>query len=134
MAMSQVNAAENVSTDEDLQRLERMRLQALVERDFERAAWFHSPDFNLITPRGSNYSRESYFEAMKQGRIVYLKWAAGEIVVRRFESVALLRYQADLTMPGAAGEAESFKCWHTDSYELRSGLWQVVWSQATGIR
>ena len=127
--MTHVNAAEAVSTDEDFRTLERTRLRALVGRDIALAQALHSSDFHLITPRGSTYSRESYLQAVEIGKIVYLKWEAAGILVRRFGSVAMLRYQAELEMPGA-----SFACWHTDSYELRNGFWQVVWSQATLIR
>ena len=31
------------------------------------------------------------------------------------------------------GAPFSLGCWHTDTYELRDGHWQVVWSQATAI-
>jgi hypothetical protein len=132
--MTHINAAEAVSTDEDLRSLERTRLRALVERDFELALALHSSEFHLITPRGSTYSRESYLQAVEVGKIVYLKWEAVGILVRRLGNVALLRYRAELEMPSASGEPESFECWHTDSYELHNGLWQVVWSQATRIR
>ena len=91
----------------------------------------HSPEFHLITPRGSVYSRESYLGAVETGKIVYLKWEAADMLVRQHGSVALLRYEAALEMPSSSGEPFSFRCWHTDSYELHNGLWQVVWSQAT---
>ena len=133
-AVTHINAAEAVSTDEDLRILERTRLRALVERDLELARALHSPEFHLITPRGATYSRESYLQAVALGKIVYLKWEAAGILVRRFGSVALLRYRAELAMPSASTEPESFECWHTDSYELHNGFWQVVWSQATRIR
>ena len=133
-AVTHINAAEAVLTDEDLRILERTRLRAFVERDFELARALHSSEFHLITPRGATYSRESYLQAVEVGRIVYLKWEAIGILVRRFGSVALLRYRAELAMPSASGEPESFECWHTDSYELHNGFWQVVWSQATRIR
>ena len=132
--VTHINAAEAVSTDEDLRSLERTRLRALVEREFELARALHSSEFHLITPRGATYSRESYLQAVEVGRIVYLKWEAVGILVRRFGNVALLRYRAELAMPSTSGEPESFECWHTDSYELHNGFWQVVWSQATRIR
>ncbi len=109
-------------------------MRALVGHDIALAQALHSSEFHLITPRGSTYSRESYLHAVEIGKIVYLKWEAAEILARRFGSVALLRYQADLEMPGASGENSSFACWHTDSYEPHNGFWQVVWSQATLIR
>jgi hypothetical protein len=129
--MPRVNSADAVSTDDDFRSLERTRLRALVERNIALAQELHSPEFHLITPRGSAYSRESYLRAVEVGEIVYVKWEAAAIAVRRLGNVALLRYQAELEMPGAPGKFSSFGCWHTDSYELHNGLWQVVWSQAT---
>ena len=132
--MTHINAAEAVSTDEDFRTLERTRLRALVGRDIALAQTLHSPEFHLVTPRGSTYSRESYLQAVESGKIVYLKWEPGGMLVRRFGGVALLRYQAEVEMPNASGEHSSFACWHTDSYELHNGFWHVVWSQATLIR
>ena len=132
--MTRVDTAEAVPTDDDFRNLERTRLRALVARDFVLAGTLHSPEFHLVSPRGSTYSRESYFQAIETRKIVYLKWEAADIRVRTFGTVALLRYQADLEMPGDAGGDSAFSCWHTDSYELHDGVWQVVWSQATLIR
>jgi hypothetical protein len=93
----------------------------------------HSPQFHLVTPGGNIRSRESYLTAVQAGAITYLKWQAAEMMVRRFSDVVLLRYQAEIEMPSQSGGTSSFVCWHTDSYELHDGLWQVVWSQATRV-
>lgn len=121
-------------TDEDFKALERVRLRSLVERNIELARSLHSPDFHLVTPRGTTHSRESYLQAVAGGAIVYLKWEAADIRVRRFDHIAVLRYQAVVEMPGPSGEHLAFDTWHTDTYELHDGLWQVVWSQATRIQ
>jgi len=126
-----VNSADAVATEDDFRSLERTRLRALVERNMELAQQLHSSEFHLITPRGTTHSRESYLRAVKAGELVYVKWEAAAIVVRLLGSVALLRYQAELEIRRASGEFSSFGSWHTDSYELHNGLWQVVWSQAT---
>jgi hypothetical protein len=132
--MASINAAETILTDDDFRSLERARLRALVERNIALAETLHSPDFHLVTPRGNARSRESYLRAVELGEIRYLKWEPEAILVRRFDKVALLRYQAELEMPAPSGEPDSFRCWHTDSYELHGGFWSVVWSQATLIR
>ena len=129
--MPQVNSADAVSSEDDFRSLERTRLRALVERNMELARQLHSSEFHLVTPRGSTHSRESYLGAVEAGDLVYLKWDAAAIVVRPLGSVALLRYQAELEIRRPPGDTSSFGCWHTDSYELHNGLWQVVWSQAT---
>ena len=59
--------------------------------------------------------------------------ANGEIMVRQFSHVAMLRYQAELAMPSHSGGTSALRCWHPDSYELHNGLWQVVFSQATRV-
>ena len=131
--MTRINSADVVSSADDFRSLERARLESLVGRDMELAQALHSPDFHLVTPGGKTRSRESYLTAVRTGAITYLKWQAAEIMVRQFGDVALLRYQAELEMPSQAGGTSSFVCWHTDSYELQNGLWQVVFSQATRI-
>jgi hypothetical protein len=93
----------------------------------------HSPEFHLVTPGGNTRSRESYLTAVRTGAITYLKWDAAEIMVRQFSNVVLLRYRAELEMPSQSGGTSSFACWHTDSYELQDGFWQVVLSQATRV-
>ncbi len=131
--MDPIHSANVLSSANDFRSLERARLRALVERDMELAQALHSPDFHLVTPGGKTRSRESYLTAVQTGAITYLKWQAADIMVRRFNEVVLLRYQAELEMPSQAGGTSSFVCWHTDSYELHNGFWQVVFSQATRI-
>ena len=119
---------------EDFRALERSRLQALVDRDMPLARRLHAPDFQLVTPRGVSYSRDEYLAEVESGGLRYLKWEPKAIDVRLFSEVVLLRYQAHLEMGFGGPQAAAFDCWHTDSYELRDGAWQVVWSQATAIR
>ena len=131
--MACINSAERVLSADDFRALERSRLRSLVQRDMELAEALHSPEFHLVTPGGNTRSREAYLTAVQTGAITYLKWQPGEIIVRQFGNVVLLRYRADLEMPSQSGGTSSFGCWHTDSYELHNGFWQVVWSQATRI-
>ncbi len=131
--MAPVNSAKVVSSADDFRSLERTRLRSLVERDMELAEVLHSPEFHLVTPGGITRSRESYLTAVRTGVITYLKWQPEEIVVRQFSDVVLLRYRAELEMPSQSGGTSSFVCWHTDSYELHNGHWQVVFSQATRV-
>ena len=128
-----INASAVVSSAEDFRSLERARLRSLVERNMELANALHSGEFHLVNPRGITRSREAYLTAVESGVLRYLKWEAADMMVRQFSDVVLLRYHAQLEMPSDAGSVSSFFCWHTDSYELHDGLWQVVWSQATRI-
>ena len=113
--------------------LERTRLRALVAADMVAARRLHAVDFQLITPRGHALSKDQYLDAVGAGDIRYLVWEPGPMDVRVHGPVALVRYQARLQLAAAAVPRPAFQCWHTDTYELREGDWQVVWSQATKI-
>ncbi|NRR28758.1 nuclear transport factor 2 family protein [Oxalobacteraceae bacterium] len=119
---------------EQIRAIERTRLQALVEGDMAVARPLHAPDFQLITPIGKALSKEDYLGAITGGHIAYLKWQPEEMEVRVHPRVALLRYQAELELVFGAYHVPSARYWHTDAYELRGDVWQVVWSQATAIK
>ena len=117
-----------------LAQVERDRLRALVERDLDRAAEIHADDFQLITPSGRVLSKGEYLQAVRSGDVAYAFWEAGEIVVRSYGDVAVLRYPAEIAFTVDGARTPRRRLWHTDLYERHGGRWQVVWSQATEIR
>jgi len=108
--------------------LEMERTQALVAQDMETAERLHAHDYQLITPAGKTFNRESYLAAIAASPF-YAKWGLGAMEVRLSPTIAIVRYQARLEFPSG----DVVTCWHTDSYEFREGHWQAVWSQATAI-
>ena len=112
---------------------ERTRLQALVAADMATARPLHATDFQLITPIGKALSKDEYLGAIAAGHIKYLQWEPGAIEIRVHAHVALLRYQARLEVVFGGHHVAPAQYWHTDAYECRDGVWQVVWSQATAI-
>lgn len=110
--------------------LERARLRALVDADIETAAPLHAEDYQLVTPNGSDMTRDDYLGAIGSGELRYRVFEpASEIAVLGDGPVAVLRYQARISFDDRPG----LLCWHTDCYRQRDGRWQVVWSQATRI-
>jgi hypothetical protein len=61
--------------------------------------------------------------------VFYAKWEHGPMRVQLSESMAAIRYQAEITFPSG----KVVHCWHTDIYALQSGSWKAVWSQATPL-
>jgi hypothetical protein len=117
-----------------LRETEHRRLRSLLEGDMATAGALHADDYQLITPRGYALSKQEYLGSIASGEFRYLMFeAVSEIAVRGGGGFALLRYQARISVQDI-GLVEPFTCWHTDSYELRTGGWQAVWSQATAIR
>lgn len=108
--------------------LEKERTQALVAQDMDTVERLHAHDYQLITPAGKTFNREDYLAAIAAGPF-YAKWDMGNMDVRLSPTIAIVRYQARLEFPSG----NAVPCWHTDSYELRDGQWQAVWSQATAI-
>ena len=122
-----------MSIADDLRALERRRLHSLVEADMAVAEELHTPDFELVNPAGSTWSRERYLGGIASGDIDYLVWEpSSEIAVRLYGDVAAIRYQSH-TEIAVFGEQIVVENWHTDVYELHDGQWQAVWSHATSI-
>lgn len=119
---------------DDLRAVERARLSALVSADVEKARAFHAPDFELVTPVGMTLSRDDYLGALASGRLRYLAWTPGSMVVRRYPGAAVLRYRADMQVEFGGNAMPRMSCWHTDLYEAFDDGWKVVWSQATTIQ
>ena len=126
--------ASNTQSEADLIRAtERRRLRALVEANVEVARRLHADDFQLINPLGESISKEQYLGGIASGQIDYIVWEPeSEIEVRLYGRAAVIRYRSRLEIVVQGRQVPLGRYWHTDSYEKRSGRWQVVWSQATG--
>lgn len=122
------------SLDDRIRNLESSRIHALTKPDIERLRQLHATDYQLITPSGRSFSREEYLGLIESGELRYLRWEAGPMEVRTNEGMAIVRYQATLHLGSSEMPGTPILCWHTDSYELRDGVWQAVWSQATEIK
>lgn len=110
--------------------IERRRLRALLTADIKAAAPLHADDYQLVTPNGSDMTKDDYLGAIGSGQLRYRVFeAVSDIAVLGDEPVAVLRYRARISFDDRPG----LLCWHTDCYRQRDGRWQVVWSQATRI-
>jgi len=110
------------------------RLGSLIDADMDVAGALHADDYQLITTSGHAMTKREYLCRVASGRLRYEVFEpVSDIVVRVRAEMAVLRYQARISMSEDDGAAATVTCWHTDCYELRAGRWQVVWSQATAI-
>lgn len=133
MTIPTADASSTTSESDLLRETERTRLRALVDADIVRARQLHAPDFQLITPIGAALSKDEYLGAIESGQIRYLTWSPADIAVRLYDSVAVIRYRAQLEVVFSGHKVPLSDYWHTDAYERRDGQWMVVWSQATSI-
>ena len=110
--------------------IERLRLQALAGADTVAAAPLHADDYWLITPNGSEMTKDDYLGAIASGQLRYQVFEpVSEMAVLGDGTAAVLRYRVRISFDDGPG----CTCWHTDCYRFRDGRWQVVWSQATEI-
>ena len=108
-----------------IRNVERQRLRALLNHDFDTAEKLHADDFELINPLGETVSKEEYIDS--GDAFAYTVWKPiSPIRVRVRGNSAVIRYESDLEIHGSRGHY-----WHTDLYEKRDGQWQIVWSQTT---
>jgi hypothetical protein len=120
------------SVKDTIRKVEKQRLKSLVDADIVTARRLHADDFQLISPDGSDFSKQQYLSIIESGKLDYKVWEPGEITVRLYGNVAVIRYK-DLKWD-VFFEGEHLKytaSWHTNLYEKRQGQWQVVWSQAS---
>jgi hypothetical protein len=122
------------STDaEDIRKVERRRLRALVDFDSAVAYALHADDFQLIAPDGSEFTKDSYLGLLRSGQLDYRIWEPKDIKVRLYGGVAIIRYEDaryEVLFDGKLVNTGLVR--HMDLYERRNGRWQVVWSQASG--
>jgi len=118
---------------DEIRAAERARLRALVEPDLDTADALHAEDYQLITPGGAVLSKQDYLGAVATGELDYRTFeAVSDVAVRTGEHFGVLRYCARIEV-SVSGNPDEGIFWHTDTYELRDGAWQAVWSQATRI-
>lgn len=118
---------------ESLRATERERLRALVEVDMETSERLHSSDFQLITPSGDALSKQQYLDDVASRWLHYTVFEPNSpIDVRISGQMAVIRYRSRIEIT-SAGSPDAGTFWHTDTYEMREGRWQAVWSQATRI-
>ena len=100
----------------------------------ETAAALHADEYQLVTPGGAALSKDAYLDGVATGELRYRVFdPTSDIAVRLFGGAAALRYRVRIEMVmGDQVDADEF--WHTDIYEQRDSVWQVVWSHATRIR
>jgi hypothetical protein len=119
---------------ERIRQIERERLSSLVDVDLPAARRLHSDDFQLINPAGVARSKDEYLGALESGQLDYVAWDPGEIAVRLYKDVAVIRYR-DIRFDVNFGTTVAHRgpMYHTNVYERRGGQWLIVWSQASGV-
>ncbi len=128
--------AQSQDTDREvavIREIEIERLRSLVDADMDVAGQLHADDFQLITPDGSEYTKHTYLGGIASGELDYLVWQPGEIRVKLYGDVAVIRYddsQFEIAVNGELARTGMLR--HINLYEKRNDQWQVVWSQASG--
>ena len=93
----------------------------------------HADDFQLFTPDGTEFTKDSYLDQIASGELDYKVWDPGPIRVRLYDGVAAIRYDDSSFEVFVNGQlARSGLLRHTNLYEKRNGQWQIVWSHASG--
>ena len=124
-----------MSLPDELRELERRRLRSLVEADLDTAEALHTPDFELVNPGGSTWSRERYLGGIASGDIDYRRFEPVSVIdVMVDGDLAVLRYRSAIDIAVTGGTPGPLSAQHLDVYVRDTdGRWQVRWSQATEV-
>lgn len=123
-----------LSADVDLASIERQRLTAFIEGDWQTAYALHAEDFELVNPRGETWTKSQYLDPQRDGDFRYLVFEpVGEIRMQVVGNAGAVRYESDLSVRVGETVLPTNRHQHTDYYERRDGRWQVVFSQATAM-
>lgn len=119
---------------EQIRQVERDRLRSLGDADLATARRLHAEDFQLINPAGVPLSKEEYLGAIESGQLDYRAWEAGDITVRLYGDVAVIRYRDVRFEVDLEGQpVHRGPMYHTNLYERHGEQWMAVWSQASGV-
>jgi hypothetical protein len=119
---------------ERLRRLEKLRLQALVDADVAVAGRAAADDFELINPLGEVLTRDDVLGGVGSGALDFLSdTVTSQIKVRLHGNTAVLRYQHTIDIAVAGIGRVTHPAWTTALYERRKGDWQIVWEQTGAI-
>ena len=124
-----------MSLPDELRELERRRLRSLVAVDLDTAEALHTPDFELVNPGGSTWSRERYLGGIASGDIDYRRFEpVSDIDVMVDGDLAVLRYRSAIDIAVTGGTPGPLAAQHLDVYVREGGgRWRVRWSQATEV-
>jgi len=123
------------STPEDeLREVELRRLRALVQASEAELEALHSPEFLLVNPSGTVWSRAFYLGGVVAGTIDYRRFDADSFIEVVIDgNLGIVRYRSAIDIQVLEQQGGPLKCWHMDCYQRSSpdAPWQVIWSQAT---
>ncbi len=101
----------------------------------DTAEELHTPDFELVNPSGSTWSRQTYLGGIASGDIDYRRFdVVSGIDVLADGDLAVLRYRSAIDISVAGGTPGPLAAQHLDVYVREpDGRWRVRWSQATEV-
>lgn len=73
-----------------IRKIEQQRVRALVEENMDLAQKLHADDFQLITPDGSEFTKESYRRQVDTKELDYKVWDPGYITIQLYDNVAVI--------------------------------------------
>jgi Domain of unknown function (DUF4440) len=119
---------------ERLRRIEKKRLQALVDANVAVAGRLTANDYELINPLGEVLTRNDLLGAVGAGALDFVSdTITSRIRVRLHRDAAALRYRHTISVAlGGVGHL-THPAWTTALYERRNGHWQIVWEQTGAI-
>lgn len=112
---------------------EKTRFEAQVAKNFPVLEKVLADDLVYTHSNGNTDSKQSYIQAIKDGKSSYLNVDVKEQKVRLYGNMAIINGLADVKTSAADGKVNDMKLKYTDAYVKRNGQWQMVTWQSLRV-
>jgi ketosteroid isomerase-like protein len=125
--------AKSGSVEEELMKLEREGVDAMLRKDVSFSEKLQAPDFLFIDPAGMIHTKEQDLAIARSGDLKFESFSLDEMKVRVYGDAAVVTGLS--TVKGAFKTMDiSGKYRWTDVFVKRDGKWQLVNAQLTPVQ
>lgn len=121
-----------VSTEEELNRLEDLRYSAMQAQDGKTMAELFGDEFVYQTLHGVTHSKESYIKVITTGDVKINTFKRENSRVRFYGDTAVVMAHTHLNV-SFKGEPRELSLFYTNVWVKRDGRWQLVARQSTQL-
>jgi ketosteroid isomerase-like protein len=123
---------QGASGEAEVLSVERRRFQAMVDNDLNSLAALLHDDLTYTHSSGRTESKTQFLESLRSGQLRYLAIEPGNVSVRSYGEVALVRGSSRMRVRSPAGE-QAFTVRFLEVYQWDDGAWRLTAWQSTRV-
>jgi hypothetical protein len=110
-------------------------IDAMLRNDPAAVSKFYAEDFTLINYRGTKVDKRGVLDALRAGVLRFDSLGISELNVRHYDGTLIVtaKQRQVAREPGADERPHGKDVRYANVYVLRSGVWQLVFTQITPV-